>query len=144
MEKAYERRRREERKHENTDRADELVLDLDSFMTLDVVGSVDGRIVLHFKIFYNSKCLIKMYPFVGDGENGPALEENPIGEECVKKVEVYFCELCQRYLGRLENLDRVLELHCRSSAHHRAFQERQNNSKPNENLEAGVRFLNTT
>jgi len=57
MEKAYERRRREERKHENTDRADELVLDLDSFMTLDVVGSVDGRIVLHltFLIIQNAQ-----------------------------------------------------------------------------------------
>jgi len=112
MEKAYERRRREERKHEASERTDELVLDLDSYMTLDVCGDVDG-----------------------DGENAPTLEENLVGEECVKKVEVYYCEICQRYLGRLENLEQVLEFHCRSPAHHRAFQERQNNCKANDGSE---------
>ena len=43
MEKSYERRREEERKHDrNGFEKDELVLDLENFMTLDAVGSGDG------------------------------------------------------------------------------------------------------
>ena len=45
MEKTYERRREKER---NNDRngldKDELVFDLENFMTLDAVGSVDGKV----------------------------------------------------------------------------------------------------
>lgn len=49
MEKSYERRREEERKHgRNGIDKDELVLDLENFMTLDAVGSVDGKHV-YFK-----------------------------------------------------------------------------------------------
>ena len=44
MEKTYERRRKEERKTDPTgDQEDFVLLDLDNFMTLDAVGSVDGK-----------------------------------------------------------------------------------------------------
>ncbi len=49
MEKSYERRREEERKYDrNGLDKDELVLDLENFMTLDAVGTVDvdGKFVL--------------------------------------------------------------------------------------------------
>ena len=143
MEKAYERRRKEERKPETNDRADELVLDLDSYMTLDVCGMCDGNQFFKFLTCWSFLDLHFISIVKGDGENGPTLKENLVGEEYVKKVEVYFCEICQRYLGRLDNLDRVLELHCRSPAHHRAFlsQERQNNCKSNDGSEI-VRSLN--
>ena len=49
MEKSYERRREEERKYDrNGLDKDELVLDLENFMTLDAVGSVDGMFTIKF------------------------------------------------------------------------------------------------
>ena len=49
MEKSYERRREEERKYDrNGFDKDELVLDLENFMTLDAVGSVDGMFTIKF------------------------------------------------------------------------------------------------
>lgn len=45
MEKTYERRRKEERKPDHNDEKEDCVLlDLDNFMTLDAVGSVDGEL----------------------------------------------------------------------------------------------------
>lgn len=67
--------------------------------------------------------------FIGDADNGVSLEETAVGQEYVKKVEAYFCEVCQRYLSRAEPLEKGLEFHCRSRLHHRAFEERQNGSK---------------
>lgn len=50
MEKGYERRREEERKHDRDgSEKDELILDLENFMTLDAVGSVDG---MQVRVFY--------------------------------------------------------------------------------------------
>lgn len=56
MEKTYERRRKEERKVDhNEDKEDCVLLDLDNFMTLDAVGSVDGEFLCysltHLRIF---------------------------------------------------------------------------------------------
>uniref|UniRef100_A0A0P6ED96 Gelsolin-related protein of 125 kDa n=1 Tax=Daphnia magna TaxID=35525 RepID=A0A0P6ED96_9CRUS len=113
MEKSYERRREEERKHERDGfEKDEVILDLENFMTLDAVGSVDG-----------------------DNDNGMSLEETAVGQECVKKVEAFFCDLCQRYLSRVEPLEKGLEFHCRTRSHHRAYEERQNSHKE---LEGGA------
>jgi len=110
MEKTYERRRNEDRKVDHNDeREDCVLLDLDNFMTLDAVGSVDG-----------------------DGDGCPSLEEVVIGEEFVKKVEVYYCEICQRYLSRTEPADKVLELHCRTRAHHHAVEEKQRDNIPDD------------
>lgn len=64
-----------------------------------------------------------------------SLEENAIGQECVKKVEAFFCELCQRYLSRVEPLEKGLEFHCRTRSHHRAYEERGNGHKE---LEGGA------
>ena len=48
MEKTYERRRKEERKVDhNEDKEDCVLLDLDNFMTLDAVGSVDGELLFY-------------------------------------------------------------------------------------------------
>ena len=53
MEKSYERRREEERKYDDGVGKDELVLDLENFMTLDAVGSVDGMLVCYGNIVCN-------------------------------------------------------------------------------------------
>ena len=48
MEKTYERRRNEDRKVDHNDeREDCVLLDLDNFMTLDAVGSVDGELSVY-------------------------------------------------------------------------------------------------
>lgn len=62
---------------------------------------------------------------LGDADNGLSLEETAVGQELVKKVEAYFCEVCQRYLSRVEPLEKGLEIHCRTRSHHRAYEERQ-------------------
>lgn len=71
---------------------------------------------------------------LGDGDGCPSLEEVVIGEEYVKKVEVYYCEICQRYLSRTEPVDKVLELHCRTRAHHHAVEEKQRDNIPDDSL----------
>ena len=109
MEKAYERRRQESRQADRSSKDDDdgyVDLNLDNFMILDAVGSVDGD-------------------GVGDRNQQPLDDLAAVGEEFVKKVEVYFCDVCQRYLNRTEPLDKVIELHCRSRAHHHAIEERR-------------------
>lgn len=62
-------------------------------------------------------------------DNGVSLEDSPVGQDCVKKVEALYCDVCQRYLSRMEPTEKVLEVHCRTRAHHRAFEELQATSK---------------
>lgn len=40
-----------------------------------------------------------------------------LGSEYVKKIEVYFCELCRLYLPRLDQPERALSIHCRTRTH---------------------------
>ena len=67
--------------------------------------------------------------YIGDADNGMSLEENAVGQECVKKVEAFFCDVCQRYLSRVEPLEKGLEFHCRTRSHHHAYEERKNGHK---------------
>ena len=107
LEKTYERKREQERNQRNHGEGGlEVELDLNCYTTLDAVGSIDG-----------------------DGEEALALEDDPVGSECIKKVEVHYCDVCQRYLSRAEPSEKVIELHCRTRIHHRAFEERQNGNK---------------
>ena len=59
----------------------------------------------------------------------------------MKKVEVYYCEICQRYLSRTEPIDKVLELHCRTRAHHHAVEEKQRENIPDDSVADGVRHF---
>ena len=47
------------------------------------------------------------------------------GLEHVKKVEAQYCELCHRYLPRLDDAERAQAVHCRSSQHLRLYREEQ-------------------
>lgn len=40
-----------------------------------------------------------------------------LGAEYVKKIEVYFCDLCRLYLPRLDQPERALAIHCRTRTH---------------------------
>ncbi|KAF4520415.1 hypothetical protein B566_EDAN003986 [Ephemera danica] len=64
--------------------------------------------------------------------------ESLVGLEFVKKVEALYCDLCQRYLPRLDDVERAQGVHCRSSQHIRLFmdQERLNRTKSRATEEA--------
>ena len=128
MEKTYERRRSEEQKRRDAEKSqaaantsahdasgqgddDEVDdLNLDNFMILDAVGS--------------------------DADGDP-LEDTPVGQQWLKRVEVLYCDVCQRYLHRTEgDLDKVAELHCRSRVHHQATEEREQEAEEEHDNEA--------
>ncbi|XP_021921495.1 zinc finger protein on ecdysone puffs-like isoform X2 [Zootermopsis nevadensis] len=87
-------------------------LNMDNFMILDSVGTVDDT------------------GDEGDGDDGKPRSEKDkegeekkskseinLGSEYVKKIEVYFCELCRIYLPRLDQTERALSIHCRTRTH---------------------------
>jgi hypothetical protein len=53
---------------------------------------------------HTAKWLLMLFQFV-------------LGSEYVKKIEVYFCELCRIYLPRLDQPERALSIHCRTRTH---------------------------
>lgn len=67
----------------------------------------------------------------GDEDNTVAFEESPIGQDFVKKVDAYYCDICKRYLARMVPLDKVIELHCRTRAHHAAYTDQCSIKKEN-------------
>lgn len=92
---------------------DDKELNMDNFMILDSVGTVDDT------------------GDEGDGDDGKPRSEKDkkegeekkskpeinLGAEYVKKIEVYFCELCRLYLPRLDQPERALSIHCRTRTH---------------------------
>ncbi|XP_077289597.1 ciz1 zinc finger protein isoform X2 [Arctopsyche grandis] len=80
-------------------------VDLDNFMTLDSVGDVD-------EVEDDDSAGEKKNE---DGTEKPKVEIN-VGCEHVKKVEVFYCELCKTYLPRGED-QIVLRFHCRQRNH---------------------------
>jgi len=88
-------------------------LNMENFMILDSVGTVDDT------------------DDEGDGDDGKPRGEKDkkdgeekkskheinLGAEYVKKIEVYFCDLCRLYLPRLDQPERALAIHCRTRTH---------------------------
>lgn len=62
-----------------------------------------------------------------EGDNKDSTETNKdakkkkseinVGSEHVRKVEVYYCDLCKMYLPRLEEPEPALKKHCRTRTH---------------------------
>lgn len=54
-----------------------------------------------------------------DGKESDSKEQITVGIEQIRKVEVYYCELCRMYLPRVEENDvqRVLTRHCKMRSH---------------------------
>ncbi|XP_063240918.1 uncharacterized protein LOC134541413 isoform X2 [Bacillus rossius redtenbacheri] len=100
-------REREEKEEGSEDDKD---INMENFMILDSVGTVD-----------------ESGDDSGDGEGKPDKEKKDedkkgkqeivLGSEYVKLMEVYFCDLCHIYLPRLEPKERAIPIHCRSRTH---------------------------
>ncbi|XP_068084946.1 zinc finger protein on ecdysone puffs [Anabrus simplex] len=94
---------------------DEKELNLDNFMILDSVGSVDGE-------EGESGGDEKVEKKAGGEEEkktktkSKAKTEN-IGAEYARKVEVYYCDLCRTYLPWYDEQEKALAIHCRSRSH---------------------------
>ncbi|XP_069677621.1 uncharacterized protein [Periplaneta americana] len=89
---------------------DDKELNMDNFMILDSVGTVDDT------------------GDEGDDDGKPKSDKDKkegeekkkeinLGSEYIKKVEVYYCELCRLYLPRLDQPERALSIHCRTRNH---------------------------
>lgn len=74
-----------------------------------------------------SENCIKTFSYIveEEGQSGKKKEAEPkkekinVGIEQVRKVEVYYCDLCRMYLPRVEDseLPRVLAKHCKLRTH---------------------------
>uniref|UniRef100_A0A6M2DTG6 Uncharacterized protein n=1 Tax=Xenopsylla cheopis TaxID=163159 RepID=A0A6M2DTG6_XENCH len=92
-------------------------LDLDNFMTLDSVGDVDDD---------EEEEEEEKAEADGEKKDSSEAEKSPkkkkkteinVGSEHVRKIEVYYCELCKMYLPRHEEPEAALKKHCRIRTH---------------------------
>lgn len=50
------------------------------------------------------------------------IEPEPLlGEDKIKMVEAQFCELCQRFLPRLDDIQKARAVHCRAVFHQKNY-----------------------
>lgn len=77
-------------------------------MTVDSVGDVDG---LHFSGNESDE----------NGESEAGKSDINVGNEHVKKIEVFYCDLCRFYLPHLEDPEAALQKHCSTRNHLRAY-----------------------
>ncbi|XP_049833154.1 uncharacterized protein LOC126275441 isoform X1 [Schistocerca gregaria] len=89
---------------------EEKEVNMDKFMILDSVGTVDDSGDEESEGEGKSK-------ENKDGEEKKSKTKICLGAEYVKKVEVYFCDLCRLYLPRFDNPERELSIHCRTRTH---------------------------
>lgn len=101
---------------------DECEVDLEQFMTVDSIGDVDG---------HNGE---EVTDEAGSGEKKEGVHEDGsttittkskaeinVGNEHMKKVEVYYCELCRFYLPYNEEQEAALKKHCGTRSHLRSY-----------------------
>nr|WPT26572.1 hypothetical protein [Gryllus pennsylvanicus] len=88
-------------------------VNLDNFMTLDSVGTVDDD---GDEEGSEGEGKGKSDKDKKESEEKKRTETN-LGSEYIKKVEVLFCEMCRSYLPRLDQPERALSIHCRSRPH---------------------------
>lgn len=100
-------------------------INLENFMTVDSIGDSDGG--------ENDETID------GEEEN----EENVnVGAEHVKKVEVFWCELCVQYLTRKEEHEVALKRHCSSRFHLKKYLRYCDNQDLKKTAEAAHRRYN--
>ncbi|KAJ6642966.1 Cip1-interacting zinc finger protein, partial [Pseudolycoriella hygida] len=92
----------------------ECEVDLEQFMTVDSIGDVDDH-----NENDEEQSERKDENSATDGRK-PKADIN-VGNEHVKKVEVYYCELCRFYLPLNDDQATALSKHCCSRSHLRAY-----------------------
>lgn len=95
----------------------ECEVDLEQFMTVDSIGDVDDQNE-HEDEQMEKK---EENSTIDDGKDGKSKNEINVGNEHVKKVEVYYCELCRFYLPSNDDQTAALAKHCGSRSHLRAY-----------------------
>ncbi|GAB0101024.1 hypothetical protein DMENIID0001_171420 [Sergentomyia squamirostris] len=96
-------------------------LDLENFMTVDSVGSVDDD------------------PVIGDlpeDVGGEKIKrEVNLGSDHVKKVETMYCDLCRVYMSHRDEPEKALKVHCGARSHVRAYMRYQDDKTLREEAE---------
>lgn len=92
----------------------ECEVDLEQFMTVDSIGDVDDQNENEEEQPEKKDEIIKT-------EDSKSKQEINVGNEHVKKVEVYYCELCRFYLPLTDDQTSALAKHCGSRSHLRSY-----------------------
>nr|XP_029725815.1 zinc finger protein on ecdysone puffs isoform X2 [Aedes albopictus] len=109
-------------------------IDLENFTTVDEVGNVDEPT--------DSSKDNASTPKKGDSVGRPGSDdeddtddETVIGGEHVKKVEVQYCDLCNMYLPRREDPEKMLAMHCKTRSHLKLYIREREDKKLRERAE---------
>lgn len=92
----------------------ECEVDLEQFMTVDSIGEVDDQNEIDDE---QSEKKDDNLPH----DDAKSKGEINVGNEHVKKVEVYYCELCRFYLPLNEDQAAALAKHCGTRSHLRSY-----------------------
>lgn len=104
---------------------DECEVDLEQFMTVDSIGDVDGH--NGEEVGDEANTNEKKEGGTEEGGNNSSTHapkskaEINVGNEHMKKVEVYYCELCRFYLPYNEEQESALKKHCGTRSHLRSY-----------------------
>lgn len=109
-------------------------IDLENFTTVDEVGNVDEPTVDTGK---ENASTPKKDGSAGrpgtddDEDDSDGVDDDTviIGAEHVKKVEVQYCDLCNMYLPRRDDPEKMLKAHCKNRAHLRLYIRQREDKK---------------
>lgn len=109
-------------------------IDLENFTTVDEVGNVDEPTIDTGK---ENESTPKKDGSAGrpgtddDEDESDDVDDDTviIGAEHVKKVEVQYCDLCNMYLPRRDDPEKMLRAHCKNRAHLRLYIRQREDKK---------------
>uniref|UniRef100_A0A0K8VGV5 Zinc finger protein on ecdysone puffs n=1 Tax=Bactrocera latifrons TaxID=174628 RepID=A0A0K8VGV5_BACLA len=109
-------KRKARKRDSDSDNSDEDTreIDLNKFLTVDSVGEIDEIDDMDVDALLN------------EGEGGTDGEENskerqPVGGSFIKKVDAYFCELCNHYSVASDSVESYAKKHCLLRSHLKAY-----------------------
>lgn len=110
-------------------------IDLENFTTVDEVGNVDEPSDASKDHVSSPKKGESAGRPGSDDEEDSEEDETVIGGEHVKKVEVQYCDLCNMYLPRREEPEKMLALHCKTRPHLKLYIREREDKKLRERAE---------
>lgn len=100
---------------------EECEIDLEQFMTVDSIGDVDdlnGNAEDDVVVANDQKEVSEVATTAVVKFSKPEIN---VGNEHMKKVEVYYCDLCRFYLPYNEEQEAALKKHCGTRSHLRSY-----------------------